>query len=189
MIISQNDSAHQSRWALHMVHLYSLTYNKHILHAVKCLSIKWVLLSIQTKSYKTKITYSVALTGVCDKGDWNRLGLYVPISDSLHTISIIVPKVQQRVTKGIRLACITKVRQNSKKKTTNHHCILEQCKQIIFSTKHCFNLCLKADCEHSTSIFDSIISIHIFTPVYRMLRLHKFVLYSGIRKKFRCLVS
>ena len=136
------------------------------------------------KTYKTKITYSVVLTEVCDKGDWNRLGLCVPIPDSLHTISFIVPKVQQRVTKGIRLACITKVRQHSKIKTTNHHCILEQCKQIIFSIKHCFKLCLKADCEHSASIFHSITSIHIFTPVFRMLRLPKFVLYSGIRKKF-----
>ena len=141
------------------------------------------------KTYKTKIAYSVVLTDVCDKGDWNRLGLCVPISDSLHTISFVVPKVQQRVTKGIRLACITKVRQNSKKRATNHHCLLEQYKQINFSIKHCFKFCLKTDCEHSTLIFDSITSIHIFTPVYRMLRLPKFVLYSGIQKTFRCLVS
>ena len=138
------------------------------------------------KTYKTKITYSVVLTEVCDNGDWYRLVLCVPISYSLHAISFRVPKVQQRVSKGIRLACMPKVRQNSKKKTTNHHCILEQCKQIIFSIKHCFNFCLKTDCEHSTSIFDSITSIHIFTPVYRMLRLPKFVLYSGIQKKVRC---
>ena len=63
--------------------------------------------------------------------------------------------------KLIRLACITKVRQGSKKKTTNHHCILEQCKQIVFPMKHCFKFCLKTYCEHSTSNFDSITSIHI----------------------------
>ena len=113
------------------------------------------------QTYKTKITYSVVLTEVRDKGDWNHLGLCVPIPDSRHTILFIVPNVQKRVTKGIRLACITKVRQNSKKKTTNHLCILEQFKQIIFPIKHCFKLCLKTDCEHSTSIFDSITLIHI----------------------------
>ena len=52
--------------------------------------------------------------------------------------------------------------------------ILEQCKQIICWTKHRFKFCLNTHCEHSTSIFNFIISIHNLTPVYRILRLPRF---------------
>ena len=52
--------------------------------------------------------------------------------------------------------------------------ILAQCKQIVCWTKHRLKSCLNTHCEHSTSIFDFINSIHNLTPVYRMLRLPRF---------------
>ena len=42
-------------------------------------------------------------------------------------------------TNSIGLHNESKTKQQEK--TTNEHCILEQCKQIIFSIKDCFKFC------------------------------------------------
>ena len=52
--------------------------------------------------------------------------------------------------------------------------ISEQRKQIICWTKYRFTFCLNIHCEHPTSFFDFIISIHNLTPVYRILHLPRF---------------